>query len=125
MASKNDNRPISNNASTRSDEEGFVNRRRHSIGGGSKMAGPAHGIRNNRQVFSVVNGGAQDLAATNGSNAGSDYGGDFTKDEVDALLNEKMKTKNKFNLKVVLFGSHLLLFLPSSLCFIFFFYFFV
>ncbi|KAL1821971.1 hypothetical protein ACET3Z_016840 [Daucus carota] len=99
MASKNDNRPISNNASTRSDEEGFVNRRRHSIGGGSKMAGPAHGIRNNRQVFSVVNGGAQDLAATNGSNAGSDYGGDFTKDEVDALLNEKMKTKNKFNLK--------------------------
>uniref|UniRef100_A0A165ZDW0 Kinesin-like protein n=2 Tax=Daucus carota subsp. sativus TaxID=79200 RepID=A0A165ZDW0_DAUCS len=63
------------------------------------MAGPAHGIRNNRQVFSVVNGGAQDLAATNGSNAGSDYGGDFTKDEVDALLNEKMKTKNKFNLK--------------------------
>lgn len=76
------------------------------------MVGPANGIRNtsNRQVFSVVNGAAQDLAGP----AASDYGGaitEFTKQEVvDALLNEKMKTKNKFNLKVSVpsphFGSH-------------------
>lgn len=106
MASKNYNRPISNSRPNLDE----VNKR-HSICG-SKMVGPANGIRN-RQVFSVVNG-AQDLAGP-ASSAGSDYGGaltEFTKEEVDALLNEKMKTKNKFNLKVSVpghFRSHLCL----------------
>lgn len=101
MASKNHNRPISKKLNL---DKGFVVvvDKRHSIGG-SNMVGPANAIRN-RQVFSIVNG-AQDLAVTGGepaSSAGSDYGGattEFTKDEVDALLTEKMKTKNKFNLK--------------------------
>lgn len=106
MASKNHNRPISKKLNL---DKGFVVvvDKRHSIGG-SNMVGPANAIRN-RQVFSIVNG-AQDLAVTGGepaSSAGSDYGGattEFTKDEVDALLTEKMKTKNKFNLKVSLLG---------------------
>lgn len=62
-------------------------------------------------MFSVVNGG-QDLAVTGGttSSAGSDCGSiEFTKEDVEALLNEKIKTKNKFNLKVtsnfILFNS--------------------
>ncbi|XP_059664811.1 kinesin-like protein KIN-14N isoform X2 [Cornus florida] len=65
------------------------------------MVGPANAVRT-RQAFSVVNGGGvgggggQDLA----SNASSECGGiEFTKEDVEALLNEKMKAKNKFNLK--------------------------
>ncbi|KAL8130794.1 hypothetical protein AgCh_006927 [Apium graveolens] len=103
MASK---RPPTSNTTKPNleDEQGcvlVVNRtRRHSIGG-SNMVGPANGIRNNnnRQVFCVVNGAAAAAAAAQEDLAASDYGGEFTKQEVDALLNEKMKTKNKFNLK--------------------------
>ncbi|CAK9142309.1 unnamed protein product [Ilex paraguariensis] len=54
-----------------------------------------------RQAFTVVNGG-QDLAAVvrPASNAGSDCGSlEFTKEDVEALLSEKMKTKNKYNIK--------------------------
>ncbi|XP_028067212.1 kinesin-like protein KIN-14N [Camellia sinensis] len=64
------------------------------------MVGPTNGSRT-RQAFSVVNGG-QDLAPANGlaSNVGSDCGSvEFTREEVEGLLNEKMKTKNEFNLK--------------------------
>ncbi|XP_057460846.1 kinesin-like protein KIN-14N isoform X2 [Actinidia eriantha] len=64
------------------------------------MVGPANGVRA-RQAFSVVNGG-QDLAPASGpsSNAGSECGiVEFTKEDIEALLNEKSKTKNKFNLK--------------------------
>ncbi|XP_052208620.1 kinesin-like protein KIN-14N isoform X2 [Diospyros lotus] len=64
------------------------------------MVGQANGSRS-RQAFSVVNGG-QDLGPLGGpaSIAGSDCSSvDFTREDVEALLNEKMKTKNKFNLK--------------------------
>ncbi|XP_057992396.1 kinesin-like protein KIN-14N isoform X2 [Hevea brasiliensis] len=54
-----------------------------------------------RQAFSIVNG-EQELAPTSAppSNAGSECGGiEFTREDVDALLNERMKYKNKFNYK--------------------------
>lgn len=126
MASKRP--PISNTKPNLEDEQEcvlVVNRRRHSIGG-SKMVGPA------RQVFSVVNGAAQqDLV-------GPAYGGaitEFTKPEVvEALLNEKMKTKNKFNLKVSapvwissvftsnVGGLHFVLLLSFVNCLVFYFF---
>ncbi|KAF1882806.1 hypothetical protein Lal_00002987 [Lupinus albus] len=53
-------------------------------------------------TFSVVNGG-HDLgpSSTPPSNAGSDYGGiiEFTREDVEALLNEKSKRKDRFNYK--------------------------
>ncbi|KAG8637066.1 kinesin-like protein KIN-14N isoform X2 [Manihot esculenta] len=54
-----------------------------------------------RQAFSIVNG-EQELVPTSAphSNAGSECGGiEFTREDVDALLNERMKYKNKFNYK--------------------------
>ncbi|PSS06166.1 Kinesin-like protein [Actinidia chinensis var. chinensis] len=101
MASKNQNKPPtpaspSNNKSVV--DEGLGDKRRKI--GVSKMVGPANGVRA-RQAFSVVNGG-QDLAPASGpsSNAGSECGiVEFTKEDIEALLNEKSKTKNKFNLK--------------------------
>ncbi|XP_071725836.1 kinesin-like protein KIN-14N [Rutidosis leptorrhynchoides] len=54
-----------------------------------------------RQAFSVVNG-SQDPSFQSGpgSIAGSDCGGfEFTKEEVEALLNMKIKPKDKFNVK--------------------------
>ena len=55
-----------------------------------------------RQAFSIVNGD-QELAPNSAppSNAGSEYGAiEFTREDVDALLSERMKYKNKFNYKV-------------------------
>lgn len=54
-----------------------------------------------RQAFAVVNNrqdvpGASDMASTEGSDCGTI---EFTKEEVEALLNEKPKGK-KFDLKV-------------------------
>ncbi|TXG67355.1 hypothetical protein EZV62_008630 [Acer yangbiense] len=54
-----------------------------------------------RQAFSVVNG-VQDLGLSSNptSNAGSECGTiEFTREDVEALLNEKMKYKNKYNYK--------------------------
>ncbi|KAK4484414.1 hypothetical protein RD792_006993, partial [Penstemon davidsonii] len=54
-----------------------------------------------RQALSVVNGG-QDLPSTSGppSNSGSECGViELTKQDVEALLNEKLRIKNKFNYK--------------------------
>ncbi|KAL7592150.1 kinesin-like protein KIN-14N [Lactuca sativa] len=68
------------------------------------MVGTANGSRTPvtpRQAFSVVNGG-QDPGTRSGpgSIAGSDCGGiEFTREEVEALLNMKIRTKDKFNLK--------------------------
>lgn len=71
--------------------------KRRKIGLG-KMVGPANSGRT-RQAFSVVNGGQENGGPP--SSAGSECGGiEFTKEDVEALLNEKMKGKNKFNLKV-------------------------
>ncbi|KAM7498813.1 hypothetical protein LguiA_023227 [Lonicera macranthoides] len=103
MASKNQNKPplfnthppASPSNNKYSAEEISLDKRRKI----AKMVGPANG--RSRQAFSVVNGG-QDLAVAGGpaSNAGSDCGGiEFTREDVEALLNEKMRAKNKFNLK--------------------------
>nr|GMD56174.1 kinesin-like protein KIN-14N [Ipomoea batatas] len=59
------------------------------------------GVRPGRQAFAVVNGSA-DLPPTSGppSSAGSDCGViEFNKEDVEALLVEKLKTKNKYNMK--------------------------
>lgn len=68
------------------------------------MVGPrSNGIRT--RTFSAVNGRRESFPASAppsapASNSGSDVGGlDFTKDDVEALLIERMKTKNKFNYK--------------------------
>ncbi|KAG6637507.1 kinesin-like protein KIN-14N isoform X1 [Carya illinoinensis] len=68
--------------------------------GDEKMVGTANNGRS-RQAFSVVNGG-QDLGPNSApaSNAGSECGGiELTREEVEALLNEKPKRKDRFNLK--------------------------
>lgn len=55
-----------------------------------------------RLAFSLVNG-SQDLGpdSTPASHAGSEYGAiEFTREDVEALVSEKMKSKNKFNYKV-------------------------
>lgn len=55
-----------------------------------------------RQAFKVVNGG-HELSPNSAppSNAGSDYGIiEFTREDVEALLNEKAKKKDRFNYKV-------------------------
>ncbi|CAI9303633.1 unnamed protein product [Lactuca saligna] len=66
------------------------------------MVGAANGGRMPpRQIFSVVNGG-QDPVIRVGptSNAGSDCGAiEFTREDVESLLHEKIRTKNKFSLK--------------------------
>ncbi|KAJ4726157.1 Kinesin-like protein [Melia azedarach] len=68
--------------------------------GAEKMVGTPNNGRI-RQAFSVVNG-MQDLGLNSNpaSNAGSECGTiEFTREDVEALLNEKMKYKNKFNYK--------------------------
>ncbi|MBA0785830.1 hypothetical protein Gotri_006815 [Gossypium trilobum] len=54
-----------------------------------------------RLAFSLVNGSQDlDLSSAPASNAGSECGGiEFTREDVEALVNEKMKYKNKFNYK--------------------------
>lgn len=68
-----------------------------------RMPTAATGGRPTRQAFAVVNA-APDLAPASGppSTAGSDSSPvfEFTKEDVEALLAEKLKTKNKFNTKV-------------------------
>lgn len=69
--------------------------------GAEKMVGTANNARI-RQAFSVVNG-IQDLGLSSNpaSNAGSECGTiEFTREDVEALLSEKMRYKNKFNYKV-------------------------
>ncbi|XP_071730198.1 kinesin-like protein KIN-14N isoform X2 [Rutidosis leptorrhynchoides] len=64
------------------------------------MVGATNGGRM-QQVFAVVNGG-QDHGMRVGptSSVGSDYGViEFTREDVEALLNEKIRPKNKFSLK--------------------------
>ena len=65
------------------------------------MVGTANNFRM-RHAFSVVNGDQEaGLNSAPPSNAGSEYGGfEFTREDVYALLNERMRYKNKFNYKV-------------------------
>ncbi|KAL5700214.1 Kinesin-like protein KIN-14C [Ranunculus cassubicifolius] len=70
--------------------------KRRRIGSGKMTRG---GI--NRQAFSVVNN-TQDVQMKDlNSNCGSDCGGmeEFTKEDVETLLNERMKGKNKYDYK--------------------------
>lgn len=65
------------------------------------MPSTATGART-RQALAVVNGVA-DLPPTSGppSSAGSDSEIiEFSKEDIEALLTEKLKTKNKYNTKV-------------------------
>ncbi|KAL1562924.1 Kinesin-like protein KIN-14C, variant 2 [Salvia divinorum] len=93
MVSKNQNKAPSSPSPRKSssvDEVSIDKKRRIAS---TKMA-PNTGTRTQtRQAFSVVNGG-QDLPPLSGppSNFGSDCGAiEFTKDDVDTLLNEKLK----------------------------------
>lgn len=71
------------------------------LAGVEKMVGtPING--RTRQAFTVVNG-KHDLSPGSAppSNAGSDCGIiEFTREDVEALLNEKAKKKDRFNYKV-------------------------
>ncbi|CAI9784171.1 unnamed protein product [Fraxinus pennsylvanica] len=80
-------------------DEVFVDKRRRI--GNMKMPANAGTRTLTRQAFSVVNGG-QGVSQTSGppSTAGSDSGViEFTKEDVETLLHEKLKVKNKFNYK--------------------------
>ncbi|KAJ7014879.1 kinesin-like protein KIN-14N isoform X1 [Populus alba x Populus x berolinensis] len=70
------------------------------LGFEKKMVGTANNGRM-RHAFSVVNGEQEvGLNSAPPSNAGSEYGGfEFTREDVYALLCERMKYKNKFNYK--------------------------
>ncbi|KAL2247583.1 kinesin-like protein KIN-14N [Sesamum indicum] len=100
MASKNQNKaPSSPSNSKYSVDEVSVDKRRRI--GNTKMPPNTVTRTQTRQAFSVVNGG-QDLPPTSGppSNCGSDCGVvGFTKEDVEALLNERLRIKNKFNYK--------------------------
>jgi len=72
-----------------------------------KMVGPRSNGVKTQQAISGANGRRQSFPASAppsapGSNAGSDVGSgfDFTKEDVEALLNERIKIRNKFNYKV-------------------------
>lgn len=55
-----------------------------------------------RQALAVMNGGASDMPPTSSppSSADSDCGiVEFSKEDIEALLTEKLKTKNKYNIK--------------------------
>ena len=76
--------------------------------GFEKMVGTANNGRL-RLAFSLVNG-SQDLGPNSApvSNAGSECGGiEFTREDVEALVSEKMKYKSKFNYKVRVFLLYL------------------
>ncbi|KAL0293551.1 UNVERIFIED_CONTAM: Kinesin-like protein KIN-14C [Sesamum calycinum] len=92
MASKNQNKaPSSPSNSKYSVDEVSVDKRRRI--GNTKMPPNTVTRTQTRQAFSVVNGG-QDLPPTSGppSNCGSDCGVvGFTKEDVEALLNERKK----------------------------------
>lgn len=103
MASKNQNKPPPPSPSNRNclvDDDSIDKRRKI---GAIKMVGHISSSSRGRQAFSIVNGGSgQDPAPSVGpsSNAGSECGGiEFTKEDIEALLSEKMKAKNKFSLK--------------------------
>lgn len=72
-----------------------------------KTAGvPSAGVGRTRQAFGVVNGSAPDPVQT-ASVAGSECETiEFTKEDVEALLNVKMKNKLRASLKVNLTGSY-------------------
>ncbi|TMW91891.1 hypothetical protein EJD97_013771 [Solanum chilense] len=104
MAPKNQNKPplrtLSAPPSDSNYTAGEVSLEKRRRIGNPKMPSTTIGART-RQALAVVNEVA-DVPPTSGlqSNAGSDGGiVEFSKEEVEALLTEKLKTKNKFNTK--------------------------
>ncbi|KAK7262655.1 hypothetical protein RJT34_30230 [Clitoria ternatea] len=80
-------------------DELLIDNRKQQVGEEKMVATPINGRA--RQVFTIVNGG-HDLGPSSAppSNAGSDYGAiEFTREDVEALLNEKAKKKDRFNYK--------------------------
>ncbi|CAN1224133.1 Kinesin-like protein KIN-14N [Linum grandiflorum] len=115
MASKNQNKPPLN--ATMPISAPLPSSRRKSIGGYElssdttryklgvdSMVGSASINGRMRQAFSIMNGD-QELTPSSDppSNAGSEYGGganiEFTREDVDTLLNERMRYKSKYNYK--------------------------
>ncbi|CAA3008959.1 kinesin KIN-14N [Olea europaea subsp. europaea] len=100
MASKNQKKPPSSPSQSKYivDEISIDKRRRI---GNMKMRANTGTRTLTRQAFSVVNG-VQDVSQTSEppSTAGSDCGViEFTKEDVEILLHDKLKVKNKFNYK--------------------------
>ncbi|XP_065618199.1 kinesin-like protein KIN-14C isoform X3 [Quercus suber] len=100
MASRNQNRPPRSPFTKKDGNEEVPLDKRRRIGAGRTVGPPGRG----RQAFSEVNS-RQDVTATSdvGSGEGSECGTvEFTKEEVEALLNEKLKGKKLDPLKVKL-----------------------
>ncbi|CAL1354388.1 unnamed protein product [Linum trigynum] len=112
MACKNQNKPPLNSmpisatlpSSRRKSIGGheLSSHRRCSKLGADKMVGTGNVSGRMRLAFSIVNG-EQELAPSSDppSNAGSEYGAniEFTREDVETLLNEKMRYKSKYNYK--------------------------
>ncbi|QHO02022.1 DEAD-box ATP-dependent RNA helicase 58 [Arachis hypogaea] len=84
-------------------DEMLIDKEQEQVGGETMVGTPING--RSRQVSSLVNGvgDGHDLTigSTPPSNAGSDYGIiEFTREDVEALLNEKAKRKDRFNYKI-------------------------
>ncbi|CAN4125258.1 unnamed protein product [Withania somnifera] len=103
MAPKNQNKPPLRTLSTPSNgnyTEGEVSVDKRRRIGNPKMPSTGTGVRTS-QALAVVNGVA-DLPPASGppSSEGSDSGiVEFSKEDIEALLTEKLKTKNKYNIK--------------------------
>ncbi|XP_030972026.1 kinesin-like protein KIN-14C isoform X1 [Quercus lobata] len=105
MASRNQNRPPRSPFTKKDGNEEVPLDKRRRIGAGRMVGPPLAASRGRgRQAFSEVNS-RQDVMATSdvGSGEGSECGTvEFTKEEVEALLNEKLKGKKLDPLKVKL-----------------------
>lgn len=73
--------------------------KRRRIGMGKAAGAPNAGART-REAFAELNAGGQEVEREAGVG-----GAEFTRGDVDALLGEKIKTKNKFDYKVMLVDS--------------------
>ncbi|XP_050288816.1 kinesin-like protein KIN-14C isoform X2 [Quercus robur] len=105
MTSRNQNRPPRSPFTKKDGNEEVPLDKRRRIGAGRMVGPPLAASRGRgRQAFSEVNS-RQDVTATSdvGSGEGSECGTvEFTKEEVEALLNEKLKGKKLDPLKVKL-----------------------
>ncbi|KAM3701633.1 hypothetical protein ACB098_05G187200 [Castanea mollissima] len=104
MASRNQNRPPRSPFTKKDGNDEVPLDKRRRIGAGRMVGPPLASRGRGRQAFSEVNS-RQDVTATSdvGSGEGSECGTvEFTKEEVEALLNEKLKGKKLDPLKVKL-----------------------
>ncbi|KAL2931148.1 Kinesin-like protein KIN-14C [Bienertia sinuspersici] len=98
MAPRNQNRPPRSPVVKKEEREEIPFDKRRKVGGGTRLTGPTAASRG-RQVLSTVNSNNQDSASDAASSVAEvSENVEFTKEEVDALLNEKIKGK-KFDLK--------------------------